>query len=124
MVSNVIPPPAAAPPDPAPDFLGWASLDGLEPWAQVLPQLQLLPAITTPVDPEHPAAVPKIWVVLASWRAAERELATTTLDSPDWTRIHADLVGLRAAHHRLFQERLNPTSQVLRVAGTTLIVWR
>ena len=109
MVSDVVLAPIAAPAPPA-ERVDWASLDGeLEPWTQALPQLTLLPEVVTRIDPEQPLLVLKIWDVLASWRCAERRLAATTLDSRDWPRLHADLLGLRAAYHRLFNERLRPT---------------
>jgi len=121
MVSDVVLTPVVAPAAPA-QRRGWASFDGeLEPWTQALPPLTLLPQVVTRIDPEHPHVDLKIWDVLASWRSAERELAATTLDSPEWTRLHADLVGLRAAYHRLFNERLRPTNQALTVAGAASI---
>ena len=117
MGSDVNLPPIATPGATA-DFLRWARLDvDLKPWVQALPRLTLLPGITAPIDPERPQPVLRIWDVLASWRAAERELARATLDSPELPRIHADLVGLRAAYHRLFREQMSPTSQVLRVVA-------
>ena len=48
---------------------------------------------------------PHLWDVIAAWRAADRELAAMTQDDPDWNRVHAELVGLRALHHRLFDAR-------------------
>lgn len=109
MVSDVVLAPIAAPAPPA-ERMSWASRDGkLEPWTQELPQLTLLPRVATRVDPEHPNVVQSIWDVLASWRAAERDLLRIGPDSPDWPRIHAEFVGLRAAYHRLFNERLRPT---------------
>lgn len=44
--------------------------------------------------------------ILAAWRAAERELGEIAGDSPDWPRVNAELVALRADYHRLFEERL------------------
>jgi hypothetical protein len=43
--------------------------------------------------------------VIAAWRAADRELAGLTDADPEWSRVHAELVGLRALHHRLFDMR-------------------
>jgi hypothetical protein len=48
--------------------------------------------------------------VLAAWRAAERALAGLAIGDPDIDRVHAELVGLRALHHRLFDARLVPES--------------
>jgi len=42
--------------------------------------------------------------VLASWREAERELAGTAEDSPEWPHINARLISLRVAYRRLFDE--------------------
>lgn len=42
--------------------------------------------------------------VLASWREAERELAVTDEDSPEWPHANARLISLRVAYHRLFDE--------------------
>ena len=50
--------------------------------------------------------VPKsgIQEVLAAWRAAERELDDVPENSPEWSGIHAKLVGLRASYQQLFTE--------------------
>ena len=48
---------------------------------------------------------PHLLDVIAAWRAADRELASLTEDDPDWNRVHAEVVGLRALHHRLFDAR-------------------
>jgi hypothetical protein len=52
------------------------------------------------------AATKPICDVLNAWRAAERELASLVEGRPDWDRVHAELVGLRALHHRLFEARM------------------
>lgn len=49
---------------------------------------------------------PHLWDVLAAWRAADRELAGLAVDDSDWNRVHAEMVGLRELHHRLFAARL------------------
>ena len=49
--------------------------------------------------------------VLAVWRAAERELAALADGDPEIGRVHAELVGLRALHHRLFDERIVPENE-------------
>jgi hypothetical protein len=119
MVSDVITPPVGVNAGVA----GWVTVDR-DPDSRTLdlPDLALVPPVRLAVEQmETPVG---IWDVLTAWRAAERELAGITLESPDWPRVHADLVGLRAAYHRLFNERLSSTHQVLRVASTTLIVWR
>lgn len=51
----------------------------------------------TPVDP-------RIWEVLAGWRAAIRSIAIVEPDSSAWYARHAELVGLRALYHTLFDE--------------------
>lgn len=48
-----------------------------------------------------------ICVVLEAWRAAERELVSLAERDADWRRVHAELVGLRALHHRLFDARMS-----------------
>ena len=63
--------------------------------------------------------------VLAAWRAAERELAALAVGDPDMGRVHAELVGLRALHHRLFDARIGaepdrqPTTR-LRILSSSL----
>ena len=49
---------------------------------------------------------PPICDVIVAWRAADRELAGLAEDDPEWNRVHAELVGLRALHHRLFEARM------------------
>ena len=106
---------------PAAGFHGWEGLNGeLELPAFALPLLHLLPPVAAATSVERPEPGLRIWDVLAAWRSAERELADTAVDSADWPRVHAGLVGLRAAYHRLFHERLSSTNQVLRVAGTNV----
>lgn len=68
-------------------------------------------AITTPVEPwigplGPEAATPPIHRVIADWRAADRELAGLVEGDPEWNRVCAELIGLRALHHRLFEARL------------------
>lgn len=65
----------------------------------------------TPVDggPEdarfgQKSSDPRIWEVLAAWRAAIRAIATTEPDTSAWYARHAELVGLRALYHALFDE--------------------
>lgn len=53
-------------------------------------------------------ASPAICDVLAAWRAAERELVDLDENDPEWSRVHAEFVGLRALHHRLFEARMGP----------------
>ncbi|HEX5824375.1 MAG TPA: hypothetical protein VFY18_07970 [Candidatus Limnocylindrales bacterium] len=102
---------------------GFAALaDDLASRVLALPNLTLLPPIRPAADP--PSANLRIWEVLAAWRAAERELTGLPVDHPSWSRIHADLVGLRAAYARMFQERLQTSHPILREAGTTLTFWR
>jgi hypothetical protein len=53
-----------------------------------------------------PAATPSIQQVIAAWRAADRELALLVEGDLEWNRICAELIGLRALHHRLFEARM------------------
>ena len=71
-------------------------------------------AAVRPAPP--PAVTPagrmdRVSAVLASWRAAERELSERPADSPDRPRLQALVEGLRVAHHRLFAERRDDSSQ-------------
>jgi hypothetical protein len=58
-------------------------------------------AVERPVSMVAAAAIQD---VLASWREAERELAVTAEDSPEWAQVNARLISLRVAYHRLFEE--------------------
>jgi hypothetical protein len=44
--------------------------------------------------------------VIAAWRAADRRLAGLEDSDPERNRVQAELVGLRALHHRLFDVQL------------------
>jgi hypothetical protein len=44
--------------------------------------------------------------VIAAWRAADRRLAGLEDSDPERNRVQAELVGLRALHHRLFDVKL------------------
>lgn len=44
--------------------------------------------------------------VLTAWRAADRALGGIEEDAPEWARLHARLVSLRASYHQLFAERV------------------
>ena len=71
------------------------------------------PVATTGPAPAQPRtglleledATPRIDDVIAAWRTADRELARLAEDDPEWEVVHAELVGLRALHHRLFEVR-------------------
>lgn len=52
-----------------------------------------------------PAKV-NIYEILTAWRAADRALAGLEEDAPEWARVHARLVSLRASYHQLFAERV------------------
>ena len=52
-----------------------------------------------------PAKV-NIYEVLTAWREAERALGGIEEDAPEWVRVHARLVSLRASYHELFAERV------------------
>jgi hypothetical protein len=63
--------------------------------------------VVAPSPPTPAADVPQqIFAVVNAWRAAERVLDGLVVDSPPWNRVHAELVGLRALHHRLFDARV------------------
>jgi hypothetical protein len=62
---------------------------------------------------------PRICDVITAWRAAARELAELAATSPDRDRLHADLVGLRALHHHLFDQCLSEWPRG-RIAATRL----
>lgn len=108
---------------PRPDIDRWTSLDA-DPWhddrSRPVPEpveLRPLPDDATPAAssaqilpraarPATDETAPAICDVLAAWRAAERELAGLAQGDPDWNRVHAEFVGLRALHHRLFAARM------------------
>ena len=49
---------------------------------------------------------PAICDVVAAWRTADRELTGLVENEPEWNRVRAEIIGLRALHHRLFEARL------------------
>ena len=49
---------------------------------------------------------PAICEVVAAWRTADRELAGLVENEPEWNRVRAEIIALRALHHRLFEARL------------------
>ena len=51
-------------------------------------------------------ASPAICDVVAAWRTADRELAGLVENEPELNRVRAEIIGLRALHHRLFEARL------------------
>lgn len=62
----------------------------------------------TPIEIEVSPATPHVAIcqVLAAWRAAERELAGLSADSPEWGRVHALIIDHRTTYLRLFDERM------------------
>jgi hypothetical protein len=101
-----------------------ALLDGppsaIEPWivldAGIWPGKSHPPGDSVPRPGPAPAeprtglleledATPRIDEVIAAWRIADRQLARLAEDDPEWEGVHAELVGLRALHHRLFEAR-------------------
>lgn len=54
---------------------------------------------------QRAATMIDVGTVLMAWRAAERELNEIHEGSPEWSRVNAEIVSLRAAYHRLFEER-------------------
>jgi hypothetical protein len=66
---------------------------------------------SAPIGPRTRLAVsdgisPAICDVVAAWRAADRELAGLIENEPEWNRVRAGIIGLRALHNRLFEARL------------------
>jgi hypothetical protein len=61
-----------------------------------------LPSLPTPSTD----APQTIFAVVTAWRTAQRALDGLAESSPSWNRLHAEVVGLRALHHRLFEARL------------------
>jgi hypothetical protein len=86
---------------------GCASLD-----RETIPARESTPVpVPQPLDvPSLPASsrdeAQPIFAVVSAWRAAQRALDGLTESSPSWNRVHAEVVGLRALHHRLFEARL------------------
>ena len=68
-----------------------------------LRHLMLLPPVEHAI--ERPTTKVSISEVLTAWRAADRDLNDILEASPDWPRVHAEVLGLRAVYHRLFDER-------------------
>lgn len=63
------------------------------------------PGSESPVAPPASANPnPRIWDVLTAWREAARSIAAIEPDSTGWYARHAELVGLRALYHTLFEE--------------------
>jgi len=87
----------------APDVVGHGILDALlRPTApRIRPLVRPIRAVERPVSMVAATAMRD---VLASWREAERELAVTAEDSPEWAHVNARLISLRVAYHRLFDE--------------------
>lgn len=76
-------------------------------------RLTVVRPVQQPVERSVPAPKIRIWDVLAAWRAAERELGQVADGSPEWPRLHANVVGLRASYHRIVDERsAKPSSSV------------
>ncbi len=59
--------------------------------------------------------------VLAAWRAADRALGLIAEGSPEWARVHATLVSLRASYHQLFAERRDRPSRPETAGGAWAI---
>jgi len=60
---------------------------------------------TGPLEPGH--GTPRICDVIAAWRVAARQMAEMVQDDPDRDRVQADVIGLRALHHELFEARMH-----------------
>jgi hypothetical protein len=90
----------------------WIELDAsIWPGAGPTPR-EAIPFVTS--GPDQPSTgsfepghgTPRICEVIAAWRVAERQIAEMVEDDPDRGRIQAELVGLRALHHELFEARM------------------
>jgi hypothetical protein len=46
-----------------------------------------------------------IFEILTAWRAADRALGVIAEGSPEWARVHARVVSLRASYHQVFADR-------------------
>lgn len=79
-----------------------------------------LPLSTGSLEPEH--ATPRICDVIAAWRAAERRIAELVEGDPDRDRLQAELVGLRALHHGLFEARMRHWPTEVSCPGTFAIM--
>ena len=95
----------------------WTVLDGhqwpfdrdrrTEPeWDEPVPRPSSVPLGPRPRLAVNDRISPAICDVVAAWRAADRELAGLVEDEPEWNRVRAEIIGLRALHHRLFEARL------------------
>lgn len=79
------------------------ALEGMAPEVEAAPPgLTLLPSLLD--IPEPAVDSPRIWDVLDAWRATIRTVATLEEGSAAWYECQAELVGLRALYHRLFDE--------------------
>ena len=88
---------------------------GIDPWFELDAGVWSGPAEIRPpsVFLEDGDATRRICDVIAAWRAADRELAGLVEGDPGWARVHDELVGLRALHHRLFAAHVgeSPTGE-------------
>jgi hypothetical protein len=81
-----------------------AQSDLIDPAAVALESRKLVsvPAFQEAID--RPVKI-HIDEILTAWREADRALGMITEGSPEWARVHAKLVSLRASYHQLFAER-------------------
>ena len=84
------------------------------------PVLALLPSLAHGSDPGGDE--PRICDVIVAWRAAERELAAWSESDPEWRVAEADIVWLRALHHRLFDAKLARLTAPRLGAGPTAVL--
>jgi hypothetical protein len=78
------------------------------PWARARSPGEDVGCPPAPEPANRAVLSASIRLIIATWRAAERELAGTPLDSPGWASANARLTDLRASYHRLFDEYRAP----------------
>jgi hypothetical protein len=69
------------------------------------PALEIAGSVVDIAD--QPSRGTAVCDVLAAWRAAERELAALSVDSPEWSEVRGKVLELRASYHQLFSEHLH-----------------
>jgi hypothetical protein len=77
-----------------------------DPLSEIGPWVVLDPGVTLGQRWDDDGNRPAICDVIATWRAADRRLAGLAMNSPERDGVQAELVGLRALHHRLFDAQI------------------
>lgn len=78
---------------------------GDNPMTQAIRSLRVVTNRPVPQVGKRASTMVAIGRVLTDWRTAERELSGLAESSPNWSRLHTRLGGLRATYHRLFSDR-------------------